>query len=81
MDAVNIHDAKTHFSRIVDRVASGETVVIAKHGHPVAKLVPLDAVVGQSRARTGFLSGHFSVPDDFDRMGSNEMATAFLDPQ
>lgn len=80
MNPVNIHEAKTHFSRIVDRAANGETVVIAKHGHPVAKLVPLDAVDGLSRARTGFLSGHISVPDDFDRMGSDTIAAIFLDP-
>jgi len=80
VNPVNIHEAKTHFSRIVDRAANGETVVIAKHGHPVAKLVPLDAVDGPARARTGFLRGHISVPDDFDRMGSDAVEATFLDP-
>jgi prevent-host-death family protein len=80
VEPVNIHEAKTQFSRIVDRAARGETVVIAKHGHPVAKLVPLDAVGGSSRSRTGFLTGHISVPDDFDRMGSDSIDAVFLGP-
>lgn len=80
MGSINIHEAKTQFSRLVDRAASGETLVIAKHGHPVAKLVPLDAVDSSARSRTGFLSGHISVPDDFDRMGFDDIASTFLDP-
>lgn len=68
MQTVNIHDAKTHLSRLVDLVARGESIVIAKSGRPVAKLVPLDAPAARERRRTGFLVGEFSVPDDFDRM-------------
>ncbi|ODT86311.1 MAG: prevent-host-death protein [Sphingobium sp. SCN 64-10] len=68
METVNIHDAKTHLSRLVDRAARGETVVIAKAGKPVAKLVPLDAPAARERRRTGFLMGEFRIPDDFDRI-------------
>ena len=64
MDRVNIHDAKTHFSKLIDRVLLGEEIVIAKAGRPVAKLVPFppeahDRVPGSAR-------GAFVVPDDFD---------------
>ena len=68
MDPVNIHHAKTHLSRLVDRAARGETIVIAKAGKPVAKLVALDAPASRERRRTGFLMGEFGVPDDFDTM-------------
>ena len=61
---VNIHEAKTHLSRLLKRVALGEEVVIAKAGKPVAKLVPLDE---QPRMRVlGSAKGEFTVPDDFN---------------
>jgi prevent-host-death family protein len=61
---VNIHEAKTHLSRLLERVAMGEEVIIAKAGKPVAKLVPLE----QSRPKFQFGSskGVFVVPDDFN---------------
>ena len=68
MEPVNMHDAKTHFSRLVDRAVAGETVVIAKAGRPVAKLTRLEASPGP--ARLGFLSGAAKVPDDFDDLGA-----------
>ena len=68
METVNIHDAKTHLSRLIDRAARGESIIIAKAGQPMAKLVPLDAPAARERRRTGFLMGEFRVPDDFDRM-------------
>lgn len=76
MPALNIHDARTHFSRLVDRVGAGETVVIAKAGKPVAKLVPLTA--GDLPAkRIGFLAGAFAMPADFDTMGQAGIARQF----
>jgi prevent-host-death family protein len=77
MRSVNIHDAKTHFSRLVDDVAEGESVVIAKAGSPVARLVPLDAEPPRPRSLVGFMSGRISIPDDFDRMGGDELAAQF----
>lgn len=68
MDPINIHDAKTHLSRLVERAARGESVVIAKAGKPIAKLVPLDAPAIRERRRTGFLMGEFDIPDDFDTL-------------
>jgi prevent-host-death family protein len=60
---VNVHEAKTHLSKLLERVALGEEVVIAKAGTPVAKLVP----VRQSKKRVfGSARGEFTVPDDFN---------------
>jgi prevent-host-death family protein len=61
---VNVHQAKTHFSRLLGEVAAGGEVVIAKAGKPVARLVPLEPVV--RRKKLGLLKGRISVPDDFD---------------
>jgi len=61
---VNIHEAKTHLSKLLERVALGEEVIIAKAGKPVAKLVPLNA---EPKTRTlGSAKGEFVVPDDFN---------------
>ncbi len=61
---VNIHDAKTHLSKLLERVALGEEIIIAKAGKPVARLVPIKA---RKRKRPlGLARGEFSVPDDFD---------------
>ena len=77
MKSVNVHEAKTHFSRLLERVAAGETIVIAKSGSPVAKLTPLDAATSPTPTRFGFLVGRITVPDDFDRMGEDEIAQTF----
>lgn len=61
---VNIHEAKTHLSRIVDEVAAGAEVIIAKAGKPMARLSPLEA--GLQRKRLGLLKGQIKVPDDFN---------------
>lgn len=61
---VNIHEAKTHFSKLLERVALGEEVIIAKAGKPVAKLVPLN---DEPKTRIlGSAKGEFVVPDDFN---------------
>ena len=63
MAEVNVHEAKTHLSRLLLRVAGGEEIVIAKAGKPVAKLVPVESkpqrLIGQD-------DGLFDIPDDFD---------------
>ncbi len=64
MTAVNIHEAKTQLSRLVDAATRGETVIIAKAGTPVAKLTRVDAPT--ARRRIGFLEGQGRVPEDFD---------------
>lgn len=77
MSTVNIHEAKTHLSRLVERAAKGETVIIAKAGKPMAKLVPLDPPAASTARRFGFLRGQIKVPDDFDRMMEDEIADMF----
>jgi prevent-host-death family protein len=77
MQTFNIHEAKTHLSRIVERVARGESFVIAKAGKPMVKVVPLDATEPSPPMRLGFLAGQVQVPDDFDTMGSAEIERLF----
>ncbi|MBN9317926.1 MAG: type II toxin-antitoxin system Phd/YefM family antitoxin [Devosia sp.] len=73
---VNIHEAKTNFSRLVERAENGETLVISRAGKPVARLVPLEEAPKPKR-RVGFLKGQIKVPDDFDRMFEDEIAEMF----
>lgn len=75
MRQINIHEAKTHLSRLVDEAASGESFIIAKAGRPVAKVVPVDSE--PTRERLGFLKGFVKVPADFDRFGEAEIADLF----
>ncbi len=77
MLTINIHEAKTNLSRLVDAAAKGESFIIAKAGKPMVKVVALDYGGDSQPKRLGFLAGQISVPDDFDRMGSAEIATLF----
>lgn len=72
---VNVHEAKTHFSRLLARVAAGEEIVIMKAGKPVARLVPL-APSPEPRP-LGLDVGRFTVPDDFDEPLPPEIQDAF----
>jgi prevent-host-death family protein len=75
MVTVNIHEAKTQLSKLVDRAAKGESFVIAKAGRPLVKVAALDAP--SAPRRLGFLAGEIAVPKDFDRMGAAEIAALF----
>ncbi|MFY9974324.1 MAG: type II toxin-antitoxin system prevent-host-death family antitoxin [Chromatiaceae bacterium] len=77
MQSVNIHEAKTHLSRLVEQAANGEPFIIAKAGRPLVKVVPLEAPEGARVRRLGFLQGQIAVPDDFDRMASAEIERLF----
>ena len=77
MKSINIHEAKTQLSRLVDQAASGEPFIIAKAGKPLVKVTPLDTPIGKQVRRLGFLAGQFSIPDDFDQMGSAEIERMF----
>jgi prevent-host-death family protein len=79
MQTVNIHEAKTHLSRLVDQAANGEPFVIAKAGKPLVKVVALNAPEGSQVKRLGFLKGQIEVPDDFNSMGSKEIEQLFGD--
>lgn len=77
MKTVNIHEAKTNLSRLVERVSKGESVVIAKAGKPMVKLVPLDEGKHRVTNRIGFMDGEIKVPDDFDTMGADVILEMF----
>ena len=77
MQTVNIHEAKTHLSRLVELAAKGEPFIIAKAGKPLVKVMALDAPAAGETRRLGFLSGEISIPEDFDVMGSQEIERLF----
>ena len=73
MNVFNVHEAKTHLSRILDRVAAGEEIIIANNGRPVAKLVP----VGNRRREPGRLKGKIRIKPSFDEDLPDEITSAF----
>jgi prevent-host-death family protein len=75
MSKVNVHEAKTRFSRLLRRVAAGEEITIANRGVPVARLVPV-AAEGTTR-KLGFFRGQMSIPDDFDAPLPEDVLDAF----
>jgi len=77
MTTINIHQAKTHLSRLVEEAAKGKPFIIAKAGKPLVKVSALDAPTGKQVRRLGFLRGQFKVPDDFNTMGSAEIEQMF----
>ena len=77
MQTVNIHDANTTLSRLVDRAAKGEPFIIAKAGKPLVKVMALEAPNPDNITRIGFMAGQFTVPDDFDTMGAQEIDEMF----
>ena len=77
MQTVNIHEAKTHLSRLVDKAAKGEPFIIAKAGRPLVKVMALTAPEASQIKRIGFMAGQIAVPDDFDKIGSTEIEQLF----
>lgn len=73
----NIHQAKTHFSKLLAKVEAGEEVVIARAGKPVAKLVPV--VKKRIARRLGTAKGQFVVPDDFNDPLPKEVEDSFYE--
>ena len=74
MTTLNIHAAKTHFSKLIEEVEDGEEVIIAKAGKPIARLVPIEKT---GRRKLGVLAGRLTVPDDFDAPLPDEVLAAF----
>ncbi len=74
MTTLNIHAAKTHFSRLIEEVEDGEEVIIAKAGKPIARLVPMKKT---TKRKLGLLKGRLIVPDDFDAPLPDEVLAAF----
>ncbi|MEI6209073.1 MAG: type II toxin-antitoxin system prevent-host-death family antitoxin [Desulfuromonadales bacterium] len=77
MLAVNIHEAKTHLSRLVEDAAHGKPFIIAKAGKPMVKVIPLSAEEKGYEQRLGFMTGEISVPDDFDSMDTGSVVALF----
>ena len=76
MKSVNVHEAKTHFSKLLERVANGEEIVIAKAGTPVARLVPEGP---RKKRNLGTMRNRFVIPEDFDAPVP-ELEDAFYGP-
>jgi prevent-host-death family protein len=77
MQTVNIHEAKTQLSKLIEQAAKGEPFIIAKAGKPMVKVTALDAPTGRQMRRMGFMAGQISVPDDFDQMHRKEIDRLF----
>jgi prevent-host-death family protein len=77
MLTINIHEAKTNLSRLIEKAVKGEPFIIAKAGKPLVKVTRIEACTGTQIKRLGFMSGQISVPDDFDRMGEEEINRLF----
>ena len=77
MKTVNIHEAKTQLSKLVDEASKGESFIIAKAGKPIVKVTRLSAPTGAQIRRLGFMAGQISVPDDFDEMGREQIEGIF----
>ncbi|HEY4173832.1 MAG TPA: type II toxin-antitoxin system prevent-host-death family antitoxin [Rhodopila sp.] len=75
MRSVNIHEAKTHLSRLIEEAVSGEPFIIAKAGKPLVTVTRIDAP--RAKSRLGFAAGRFKVPDDFDTMGAEDTRRLF----
>jgi len=76
MTTVNMHEAKTNLSKLVVKASKGEAFVIARAGKPMARLVPMDAPT-ERHSWLGSMRGQFTVPDDFDTMGQDEIIRMF----
>jgi prevent-host-death family protein len=74
---INIHEAKTHLSRLIDQAVKGESFIIAKAGTPLVKVMALTTPESSQVRRLGFMAGQIAVPDDFDQMGSDEIEVMF----
>ena len=76
MRTVNIHEAKTHLSRLVEEAAKGKSFIIAKAGKPVVKVSPLSEQETKGVDKLGFMD-EILVPDDFDSMESSDILSLF----
>lgn len=78
MITVNVHEAKTQLSKLIEAVEAGEEIIIARAGKPVARLMPLEA--SKPRRQLGMLAGQLTVPDDFDAPLPDEVLKSFYTP-
>lgn len=76
MQTVNIHEAKTQLSRLIDLAVKGEPFIIAKAGKPLVKVERLE-VPEKKKRKLGFMAGKMQVPDDFDTINQEEIERLF----
>ena len=76
MKTVNIHEAKTHLSRLIQEAVDGEEFIIAKAGRPMVRVTAVEAPVPPAR-RLGWMRGQFTVPDDLITMDEDEIIAMF----
>ena len=74
---INMHEAKTQLSRLVERAVDGESFIIAKAGRPLVKVMRIDTPAVHIVKRLGFLKNQITIPDDFDRMGNEAIVNLF----
>ena len=77
MRTYNMHEAKTHLSRLVREAVEGEPVIIARAGKPLVKVTAVADDENGATRRLGFLAGHVTLPPDFDRMGRKQIEASF----
>lgn len=77
MNTVNMHEAKTHLSKLVAKAVQGEPFVIARAGKPMVKVTAVDEPEAKPKRRLGFMKGRMTVPDDFDEMFRDEIEEMF----
>ena len=79
MHQVNIHEAKTHLSRLIAEAVHGEPFIIAKAGKPLVKVMALTVPTGKRVRRLGFMIGQLTIPKDVESVGSEEIEKLFGD--
>lgn len=77
MRTVNIHEAKTHLSRLIEKAVAGEPFVIAKAGKPLVTVTAIEADPIAPKSRLGFLEGRYAVPHNFKEIGREEIEEMF----
>jgi prevent-host-death family protein len=77
VNTVNMHEAKTHLSKLVAKAAKGEPFVIARAGKPLVLVTAIEEPAPKAKRRLGFMEGQITVPDDFDEMFRDEIEEMF----
>lgn len=77
MHTVNIHEAKTQLSKLIEQAVQGDAFIIAKAGKPLVKVTRLETPEAGQAKRLGFMTGQIAVPDDFDRIGAKAIEQLF----
>ena len=81
MKSVNIHEAKTHLSRLVEQAARGEPFIIARAGKPLVQVSAIADAAKPAPRRIGFLEGKFTIPDDIKAFAREEIEEMFYGPK